>query len=90
MPKQKVSITVKGRVQGVGFRYNTASIARKYGIYGFVKNQVDGSVYIEAEAEIQALNLFIEWCKNGPMGSRVDKTFVNPMPPEGLICFSIK
>ena len=59
-------IHVKGRVQGVGFRYSAVREARSRGITGFVKNQYDGSVYIEAEGLQEQLLEFVEWCRKGP------------------------
>ena len=59
-------IEVRGRVQGVGFRYFTVKEARSLGITGFVKNMPDGSVYIEAEGAVNKLNEFVQWCHNGP------------------------
>jgi acylphosphatase len=41
-------ITVSGKVQGVWFRKSTQDKARELGLRGFVRNQPDGSVYIEA------------------------------------------
>jgi acylphosphatase len=76
MIKNKI-ITVTGRVQNVGFRYYTNQAARKYNISGFVKNQSDGSVYIEAEGEEGNLDIFIEWCKNGPTWARINNVIVN-------------
>lgn len=35
-------------------------------IRGFVRNESDGSVYIEAEGEEEALAQFVAWCKKGP------------------------
>jgi acylphosphatase len=48
-----------GRVQGVGFRYTTASIARRYPVVGFVRNLPDGSVELVAEAEPLVLDQFL-------------------------------
>jgi acylphosphatase len=59
-------IHVKGRVQGVGFRYTAVREAKRRGITGFVKNQYDGSVYIEAEGSREQLLDFVEWCRRGP------------------------
>lgn len=48
-----------GRVQGVGFRYTTASIARRHPVVGFVRNLPDGSVELVAEADASALDQFV-------------------------------
>lgn len=60
------SIVVNGRVQGVFFRALTKEMAIQLGIKGFVRNESDGSVYIEAEGEEDALREFISWCRKGP------------------------
>ncbi len=65
------AITIQGRVQGVGFRYYTKLKADTLDIRGFVKNQPDGSVYIEAEGEPDAMNAFIAFCRKGPPLARV-------------------
>ncbi len=62
-----------GKVQGVGFRYHTRKAAQCFGINGFVKNQVSGAVYAEAEGDQMAVDLFCEWCKKGPDWARVDR-----------------
>jgi acylphosphatase len=70
--RKHFNITVAGRVQGVFFRASTKTSADHLNIKGFVKNQPDGSVYIEAEGEEDDLKQFIEWCKLGPKSARVD------------------
>ena len=67
------NIKIFGKVQGVFFRQTTKEKARALGIKGFVRNETDGSVYIEAEGEEEILNKFIEWCKVGPSQARVEK-----------------
>ncbi|MEA3443747.1 MAG: acylphosphatase [Bacteroidota bacterium] len=80
MTVKSKAITIKGKVQQVGFRYFTLQAANRFGISGFVKNQVDGSVYIEAEAEESKLELFVDWCKQGPDHARVDETRIDENP----------
>ncbi len=85
-----VKIIVLGRVQGVGFRYQTYQEALNYNICGFVKNNVDGTVLIEAEGDEISVNMFIEWCKQGPSFSRVDNIKIIELPFENLNKFIIK
>ncbi len=49
--KRHLDIHISGKVQRVFFRKNAAAQARKLGLTGFVKNEDDGSVYIETEGE---------------------------------------
>lgn len=61
-----INILVTGYVQGVYYRASTKQKADELGIKGFVRNQPDGSVYIEAEATAETLKQFVEWCHRGP------------------------
>ncbi len=69
---KRVLMVVKGRVQGVGFRYSTVREARRRGVRGWVRNAADGSVEIAAEGDEAALREFAAWCGSGPPGARVD------------------
>ena len=60
-------IKVYGRVQGVGYRYFVEKHAVQLGISGWVRNCSDGSVEIMAEGDPQNLDVFIDWCKKGPL-----------------------
>ncbi|NLI23726.1 MAG: acylphosphatase [Bacteroidales bacterium] len=75
-----VNITVRGRVQGVGFRYSALEAAEELGIKGFVRNMPDGSVYIEAEGEEEEVLQFIEWCRQGPGYAYVKEVLVQEAP----------
>ena len=66
-----LDITIKGNVQGVGFRQATKATADQLGVRGTVKNQRDGSVAIEAEADDTLLDLFLDFCHEGPEGAQV-------------------
>ena len=71
--RKRLNITVHGLVQGVAFRYYTVEKALQLGVKGFVKNQPDGTVYIEAEGEDRELRDFVAWCRQGPPHARVTR-----------------
>lgn len=71
--KQKVNIIASGRVQGVGFRRFVEKKANLFNIAGWVKNNADGTVSIEACADQELLKLFREAVKKGGIFSRVDE-----------------
>ncbi|MFA6251460.1 MAG: acylphosphatase [Candidatus Paceibacterota bacterium] len=70
---KRINLKIYGRVQGVFFRDSAQKEARKLGLVGFARNDVDGTVYIEVEGEEEKLNEFIKWCQNGPDHAQVDK-----------------
>lgn len=67
-----LKITVKGLVQGVGFRYFCYREAELRGIKGYAKNLINGNVEIVAEGEEGMINEFIKTVKSGPRYSRVN------------------
>ena len=64
-------IFVKGRVQGVWFRKYTFNEANRIGLKGFVRNDINNSVYIEAEGSLVQLNEFVIWLHKGSPLSKV-------------------
>lgn len=66
------NITVRGQVQGVYYRATTKAVADQLGVKGFVLNQADGSVYIEAEGDDFALDSLLEFCEEGPDRAKVE------------------
>ena len=66
-------IYIYGRVQGIFFRDFLRKEARYLGIKGFVKNELDGSVYVEAEGEYDQMKEFLKSCKRGPGIAAIDK-----------------
>jgi len=85
--RKHYNITVKGRVQGVGFRYNARRQALTLRLDGFVNNMPDGNVYIEVEGNQTDLDEFVNWCQTGPSGSRVIDVKVSVSNLEGLTGF---
>ena len=82
--KQSVILIIHGRVQGVGFRYYVKQKADALRITGFVKNQVNGIVYIEAEGEPEELQLFIHFCQQGPSHAWVERVDIQSCPVQGF------
>lgn len=61
-----IHLTISGRVQGVGFRWGALRCAQQLGLSGFVRNQTDGTVYIEAQGPRQSVTAFIRQLSAGP------------------------
>ncbi len=71
---KEVYIKIKGRVQGIGFRYWAVKTAQEIGgISGWVHNEADGSVEIRMRGEEEVVDKMIVACHKGPMLARVDK-----------------
>ena len=79
-----------GKVQGVGFRFYTQKKARELGIQGFVKNILDGSVYVEAEGTEEKVDEFILWINSGPPWARVDDVRIQTIPQFQAVGFTIR
>lgn len=84
------NIRISGRVQGVGFRYNAREAARHFGISGFIRNQPNGDVYIEAEGTHNSVDEFIAWCREGPPRARVVSVDVTEGEVRGFREFIVK
>jgi acylphosphatase len=62
---------ISGRVQGVGFRFFAERAAREAGVRGWVRNLPDGSVETVAEGQEEAVAVYLDRLRRGPMGSKV-------------------
>ncbi len=77
-------VVVIGRVQGVFFRQTTKRKAQSLGLVGWVRNQSDGSVQLQATGPKGVVMQLIEWCRKGPATARVDElqvVWVDPPAP---------
>ena len=76
---------VRGRVQGVGFRWFVEREARTLGIRGWVRNTFDGSVEVMAMGSREQLSLLRQKLRQGPRAARVDdveESEAQPLPNE--------
>lgn len=77
-----VRLLLRGRVQGVGFRYFTLRLARRLGLAGQVRNLPDGGVEIEAAGEQAKVEDFKAAVRQGPPGAVVTAMREQPLRPE--------
>ena len=85
-----MQIRVSGKVQGVFFRASTKQEADRLGISGIVRNERDGSVFIDAEGRPEAMLQFADWCRHGPSGASVLKFVAEEATPKGYVGFKIE
>ncbi len=62
----RLEAVVRGRVQGVGFRWAVFTLAGELGISGRVSNQLDGTVKVMAEGSRSRLEKLASWLSQGP------------------------
>ena len=74
---------VRGRVQGVGFRYFAIRAARQAGVVGSVRNLADGTVEAIAEGSIESIDAFRTELEQGPSYGHVDRVDEMEMGPTG-------
>jgi len=74
--KARVRAVISGRVQGVFFRLETKKAADRYGVFGWVKNQWDGTVAALFEGSKENVDSILEWCKQGPPLANVQRVDV--------------
>lgn len=78
MEIKHINIRVTGKVQGVSFRAVTKVVADQMGVRGMIRNEKDGSVYMEAEGDDTLLEVFVDWCNEGTDRAKVEHVAVTP------------
>ena len=82
---------VRGRVQGVGFRWFVEREAHTLGVYGWVRNTFDGNVEVLASGSSEQLSNLRRRLQQGPRSARVDEVEESEAQPvEGLHTFRIE
>ncbi|MBI4376571.1 MAG: acylphosphatase [Elusimicrobia bacterium] len=82
-------VTVRGRVQGVGYRWFVREQASQLGVAGWVRNHKDGTVELEAEGNPEALRRLMEMLRGGHPYARVDGLKTEEIAPRGEKSFEI-
>lgn len=75
-------LVVRGRVQGVGYRYAAVGVACDAGLAGWVRNRNDGSVEVFVQGGPDAVEAFVAWCRHGPPHARVTDLEAGDALPE--------
>lgn len=76
-----IRLLIAGRVQGVWFRASTRRVATDLGLQGWVRNLPDGRVEATAQGPDSQVESLVEWCHQGPPGSRVGQVEVFEVEP---------
>ncbi|TET87543.1 MAG: carbamoyltransferase HypF, partial [Dehalococcoidia bacterium] len=87
---KSMRISVRGVVQGVGFRPFVYKLAHKHGLVGWVRN-TSGNVEIEVEGEEESIDGFLAGLKTkAPPMARIEEIATVPLPPKGYTSFEIR
>jgi acylphosphatase len=88
MQRPAIRLIVRGRVQGVGFRWWTIRAARALGLDGWVRNRRDGAVEVLVIGEQVAAEKLAQACARGPAGAAVAGVERAAAEDDGSIGFS--
>lgn len=77
-------VTIRGRVQGVGYRAWVEHRARAHGLEGWVRNRRDGSVEALFAGPVAVVADMVASCRRGPSMARVDAVDDEPAHPDAL------
>lgn len=78
---ERLRVTVRGRVQGVGFRAWVADLARDLDLDGYVVNHRDGkTVVAEVQGSLDSLRTFRRLVRRGPPSAKVYEVRAEPVP----------
>jgi DNA ligase D-like protein (predicted 3'-phosphoesterase) len=83
-------VTVRGQVQGVFFREATVARADELGLFGWVRNEEDGSVRVHAEGPEPAVEQLLTFLAEGPPAAQVDQVESERVKVEGHEQFAVR
>ena len=90
IPSERWRFSIRGRVQGVGYRAACCRRAQELGLAGWVRNCSDGSVEVQAEGNEHRLTELRVWCECGPPGARIDSIHGSRVATTGADWFEIR
>jgi len=80
VPTATRHVFVRGRVQGVAFRWYARERAQELGLAGWVRNRRDGRVEAWLQGEAAAVEAMLVWLRRGPPAARVEGLEVRGVP----------
>ena len=83
IPSERWRFSIRGRVQGVGYRAACCRRAQELGLAGWVRNCSDGSVEVQAEGNEHRLTELRVWCECGPPEPELIQSTAAALPPPG-------
>ena len=90
-PPERLEAWIRGRVQGVGFRFFVARAAASLGLVGWVRNEPDGAVHVVAQGPTASLDELVDALREGPPGADVaDVQAMRGPAVSGLTSFDIR
>jgi acylphosphatase len=88
---RRVHLTIRGRVQGVNFRWYARHRAQALGLAGWIRNRADGSVETEVQGPADAVTEFVSWAHRGPSHAEVEHVDARDEEPDAsLRTFAIR
>jgi len=88
---RRAVVRYEGLVQGVGFRYSTASLARRLGVNGYVRNEPDGTVTLVAQGTQAEIEDLLKSIRQSYLGRYVTGEHLRwEEPQDGLEGFTIR
>ena len=82
---------VHGRVQGVGFRYATQTMALRIGLRGYVRNRWNGTVEVVAAGTQAGIDRLVAWLQHGPRMAHVTQVEISEhMPLHQVDSFEVR
>ncbi len=85
-----VHLEIRGKVQGVFFRATARKIAEENGLTGWIRNRIDGNVEAIVSGRKENVELFTNWCKQGPKNAIVDEVTITNLEETAFEGFIVK